>query len=185
MEGQEAIGVTDYNSGMSNNKQLNATATGISILTSESNKILGHLLRGCNETLIKPLFRMITDLVWAYGDAKFFYGIDRTQQLEYKVGVDVGLGATNKEMQLNSKMAAYKGMMELATMMQDPNRMKKAEKFYYKEILPLMGVENYEEYYQEEEVEQAGNQANVNSVEGQQNMELSSAGIGTNEERAY
>lgn len=185
MEGQEAIGVTDYNSGMSNNKQLNATATGISILTSESNKILGHLLRGCNETLIKPLFRMITDLVWAYGDAKFFYGIDRTQQLEYKVGVDVGLGATNKEMQLNSKMAAYKGMMELATMMQDPNRMKKAEKFYYKEILPLMGVENYEEYYQEEEVEQTGNQANVNSVEGQQNMELSSAGIGTNEERAY
>ncbi len=150
VEGQEAIGVTDYNSGNSNNKQLNSTATGISILTSESNKILAHYLRATNETLIKPLFRKITELVWAYGDARFFYGVDRSIELEYAVGVDVGLGATNKEQQLNSKMAAYNGMIALAGQFQDPIRLERAEKFYYKEILPLMGVENYEEYMNEQ-----------------------------------
>lgn len=186
IEGQEAIGVTDYNSGNSNNKQLNSTATGISILTSESNKILGHLLRGCNETLIKPLFRMITDLIWAYGDAKFFYNIDRTQELEYKVGVDVGLGATNKEMQLNAKTRAYDGMLALAQMRKDPIRLDRAEKFYYKEILPLMGIENYEEYYQEEQqVETAGNQTNINSIAGEQDMGSLNAGNGENEEQPY
>jgi len=149
VEGQEAIGVTDYNSGNSNNKQLNNTATGISILTSESNKILAHYIRCCNETLIKPLFRKITELVWAYGDAKFFYGINREQKIEYRVGVDVGLGATNKEQQLNSKTTAYQGMLQLAQLTGKEQEIQKAEKFYYKEILPLLGVENYEEYYKD------------------------------------
>ena len=156
VEGQEAIGVTDYNSGNSSNKQLNNTATGISILTSESNKILSHYIRCCNETLIKPLFKKIVELVWLYGDAKFFYGIDRTQKLEYSIGVDVGLGATNKEQHFNSKNIAHQGMMQFATLMQDPARIQKAEKFYYKEILPLLGIENYEEYYNEQDEIQPG-----------------------------
>lgn len=175
VEGQEAIGVTDYNSGNSSNKQLNNTATGISILTSESNKILAHYLRSCNETLIKPLFRKIVNLVWMYGDAKFFYGVDRTQEIEFQVGVDVGLGATNKEQQLNSKTIANKGMMEFATLTQDPIRLDRAEKFYYKEILPLLGVENYEEYYNEENAGQFGNPT------GQPNMGLPSGLLGTAE----
>jgi hypothetical protein len=53
-EAQDIIGVVDY--GANNGKQMNKTATGMSILTSESSKILQHLLRGCNETLMKPLF---------------------------------------------------------------------------------------------------------------------------------
>ncbi len=150
VEGQEAIGVTDYNSGTSNNKQLNDTATGISILTTESNKILAYYMRACNESLIKPLFKKIADLVWAYGDAKFFYGIDRTQPLEYKVGVNVGLGATNPQQQLNAKNTAYQGMLNLAQLKQNPLALDNAEKFYYKEILPLLGVENYEEYLNEQ-----------------------------------
>jgi hypothetical protein len=178
IEGQEAIGVTDYNSGSANNKQMNNTATGISILTSESNKILAHYLRNCNETLIKPLFRKITELIWMYGDAKFFYGIDRTQELEYQVGVDVGLGATNKEQQLQSKMTAFKGMMDLATTMQDPMRMQKAEKFYYKEILPLMGIENYEEYYQNE---QAGNPEQPGEITGHENVGIHNELLGAAE----
>jgi len=149
-EGQEAIGVTDYNSGTSNNKQLNDTATGISILTTESNKILAYYMRACNESLIKPLFKKIADLVWTYGDAKFFYGLDRTEELEYQVGVNVGFGATNPQQQLNSKNSAYQGMLNLAQLKQDPIALENAEKFYYKEILPLLGVENYEEYLNEQ-----------------------------------
>lgn len=149
VEAQDIIGVVDY--GANNGKQMNKTATGMSILTSESSKILQLLLRGCNETLIKPLFRKITELVWAYGSAEFFYGVDRTQKLDYQVGVDVGLGATNKESQLNSKMVAYSKMIESAQMHQDPmiiqEKLQKAEQFLYKELFPLMGIENFEEYY--------------------------------------
>lgn len=174
VEGQEAIGVTDYNSGNASNKQLNDTATGISILTSESNKILAHYIRGYNETLIKQLFTKITDLVWAYGDARFFYGIDRTLKLEYQVGVDVGLGATNKEMQLQSRMVAYKGIMELATLTQDPIKLERAEKFFYKEILSLLGIENYEEYYSDE----TGTDQQIGNVGQDPNMGVPSELLG-------
>lgn len=154
IEGQEAIGVTDYNSGTSNNKQINDTATGISILTTESNKILAYYMRSTNETIIKPLFKKITQLVWAYGSPRFFYGINRDKRIEYTVGVNVGLGATNPQQRLNGKMAAYKGMLELAQMMQDPKRLQNAEKFYYEEIMPLLGVENYEEYNTDDQTQE-------------------------------
>ena len=180
---QEALGVTDYNSGNARNKQLNNTATGISILTSESNVILDHYLRGFNETYVKPLFRLITDYVWAYGDAKFFYGIDRTKELEYIVGVDVGLGATNREMQLASKEKAYAGMIALADKQVDPivktQKLNNAEKFYYKEIMPLLGTENYEEYYSEPTATQ--NNGSIASAAGQPNMGVDEELLGTAE----
>lgn len=159
LDGQESVGIVDY--GSNDGKGMNNTATGMSILTSESNTMLQHLLRGCNETLIKPLFRRITKLVWAYGDAKFFYGVDRTAELEYNVGVDVGLGATNKEQQIQSKNIAYSKMIEIAQMQPDPMKqqleIENAKKFMYREIFPLMGIENFEEYYKDEQATENGN----------------------------
>lgn len=149
IESQEAIGVVDY--GANSGKQMNKTATGMSILTEESNTILQFLLRNCNETLIKPLFRRITQLVWAYGSQDLFYGIDRNMDLEYTIGVDVGLGATNKQQQLEAKNVALAKMMEFATMKMQvgiggAEEILRAEKFLHNEIFPLMGIENFEEY---------------------------------------
>lgn len=167
VEAQEIIGVTDYSA--TGAKQMNKTATGMSILTSESSKILQHLLRGANETLIKPLFRKIAYLVWTYGSAEFFWGIDRTQKLDYQVGVDVGLGATNKETALNGKTMAYSKILEMAglkaqngiNLQQD---LAKAEKFLHQEIFPLLGIENYEEY-RNENAGQTGNSPENGNLE--------------------
>ena len=176
VEAQEVIGVTDY--GATGAKQMNKTATGMSILTSESSKILQHLLRGANETMIKPLFKKIAHLVWTYGSAEFFWGIDRTQKLDYQVGVDVGLGATNKETALNGKTMAYSKMMEMAQLkMQitgDIKSIEKAEKFLYQEIFPLLGVENFEEY----ESEQLNEAAEIGNAGTNGDMEVNSIGVG-------
>lgn len=176
VEAQEIIGVTDY--GATGAKQMNKTATGMSILTSESSKILQHLLRGANETMIKPLFKKIAHLVWTYGSAEFFWGIDRTQKLDYQVGVDVGLGATNKETALNGKTMAYSKIMEMAQLkMQitgDIKSIEKAEKFLYQEIFPLLGVENFEEY----ESEQLNEAAEIGNAGTNGDMEVNSIGVG-------
>jgi hypothetical protein len=176
VEAQEIIGVTDY--GATGAKQMNKTATGMSILTSESSKILQHLLRGANETMIKPLFKKIAHLVWTYGSAEFFWGIDRTQKLDYQVGVDVGLGATNKETALNGKTMAYSKMMEMAQLKLkltgDIRSIEKAEKFLYQEIFPLLGVENFEEY----ESEQLNEAAEVGNAGTNGDMEVNSIGVG-------
>lgn len=176
VEAQEIIGVTDY--GATGAKQMNKTATGMSILTSESSKILQHLLRGANETMIKPLFKKIAHLVWTYGSAEFFWGIDRTQKLDYQVGVDVGIGATNKETALNGKTMAYSKMMEMAQLkMQitgDIKSIEKAEKFLYQEIFPLLGVENFEEY----ESEQLNEAAEIGNAGTNGDMEVNSIGVG-------
>jgi len=152
VEAQEIIGITDYSA--TGAKQMNKTATGMSILTSESSKLLQHLIRGANETLIKPLFRKISSLVWKYGSEEFFWGIDRSQKLQYQVGIDVGLGATNKETALNGKTMAYTKIVEMANIKMSVGinaqaDLIKAEKFLHKEIFPLLGIENYEEYENE------------------------------------
>ena len=176
VEAQEIIGVTDYSA--TGAKQMNKTATGMSILTSESSKILQHLLRGANETMIKPLFRKIAQLVWTYGSAEFFWGIDRTQKLDFQVGVDVGLGATNKETALNGKTMAYSKMLEMGQLKMNLGAgidgILKAEKFLYQEIFPLLGVENFEEY-EDEQLEQAGQTGTFGEIG---NMATNSAGIG-------
>ena len=183
VEAQEVIGVTDYSA--TGSKQMNKTATGISILTSESSKILQHLLRGANETMIKPLFRKIAHLVWTYGSAEFFWGIDRTQKLDYQVGVDVGLGATNKETALNGKTMAYSKMLEMAQIKMGAgggaDGLMKAEKFLYQEIFPLLGVENFEEY----ENEQLNETAEVGNVGANGNMEINAGGIGAEQAEPY
>ena len=176
VESQEIIGVTDYSA--TGSKQMNKTATGMSILTSESSKILQHLLRSANETMIKPLFRKIAHLVWTYGSAEFFWGIDRTQKLDYQVGVDVGLGATNKETALNGKTMAYSKMVEMSQMKagmgMGGDGILKAEKFLYQEIFPLLGVENFEEY----ESEQLNESAEVKNAGTNGSMEFNSIGTG-------
>lgn len=177
VEAQEIIGVTDYSA--TGSKQMNKTATGMSILTSESSKILQHLLRGANETLVKPLFKKIANLVWNYGNAEFFWGIDRTQKLDFQVGVDVGLGATNKETALNGKTMAYSKMVEMsqikAGMGLGADGFIKAEKFLYKEIFPLLGVENFEEY----ENEQLNESAEIGNAGTNGSVEIGVAGIGS------
>lgn len=186
VEAQEIIGVTDY--AATGAKQMNKTATGMSILTSESSKILQHLLRGANETLIKPLFRKISHLVWTYGSAELFWGIDRTQKLDYQVGVDVGLGATNKETALNGKSMAYNKMVEAAQIKmqigQDATQdILTAQKFLYQEIFPLLGVENFEEYTNENAREATNITANGNMET--YNPMLTNGQAGTNEQGGY
>ena len=106
-------------------------------------------------------------MVWTYGSAELFWGIDRTQKLDYQVGVDVGLGATNKETALNGKTMAYSKMIESAQLKfsigQDATQdILRAEKFLHQEIFPLLGVENFEEYSNENAGQFEGNPTNGN-----------------------
>jgi hypothetical protein len=53
-------------------------------------------------------------------------------------------------------------MMEVVTLTQNPQELERANKFLYKEIFPLMGIENFEEYYNDENRSNEGISQNGN-----------------------
>lgn len=149
---QEAIGVTSYNSGV-DSSQLNNTATGISILSQEANTRIQAYIRSFNETFMEPVFMQLCRLIYKYGDARFFDGIDRSAPLKASISINTGIGATNKQVQLNAYQTAYQMFMA----MQDvPNARR-----ILKEILPILGIKNTKEYFENDNQGQSGNPINA------------------------
>lgn len=144
---QEAIGVTAYNSGI-DQSQMNATATGISILSQEANTRIQAYIRAFNETFVEPVFRHLCKLILKYGDDSFFKGVNRNVEFDFTVSVNTGIGATNKQIQLNGLQQAYSMFMQL----QDTENARRV----LKQILPILGIKNTKEYFRDDETTESG-----------------------------
>ena len=140
IEAQEAIGITAYNSGVNSN-QLNQTATGISVLSSEANTRIQSLIRGYNETFIEPMLTRLANLIYKY-DTKFFTQNAYKPPLELVAKINTGLGATNKQLQLQNYQVAF----QMFAQIQNIQGMQKI----VQDILPLLGIKNKEDYFQSE-----------------------------------
>jgi hypothetical protein len=164
---QETIGVTSYNSGI-DQQQMNGTATGISILSQEANTRIQAYIRSFNETFMEPVFRQLCKLIYKYGDDSFFTDVDRTQDFDFQVSINTGLGATNKQIQLNAYNQAFQGFLAV----QDVNNARKI----LKETLPILGIKNTKEYFDDNQegqnsfgvANQVGGLGNSSSVPSQQ-----------------
>jgi len=137
-EMDETAGTMDI--GMTAIKQ-NNTATAASIQAGESSSRRESYMTSYRESVMKPLMTKIAMLVWKYGDERFFRGVDRSKNIKFNVAVHAGLGATNKEIQKRGLMEAYAMFKDT----QDIENMRRIQK----EILPLFGVKNLNEYFPE------------------------------------
>lgn len=153
---QETIGVTSYNSGI-DQSQMNGTATGISILSQEANTRIQAYIRSFNETFMEPVFIHLCKLIYKYGSERFFTDIDRSIDFDFQASINTGLGATNKQIQLN----AYSQAFQMFTAVQDINNARKI----IKETLPILGIKNTKEYFNDEQ-EAENSVGNVNQIGG-------------------
>lgn len=150
----ETVGVSPNQNGISGLK--NQTATESSIMSNEGSVRMQGYIRTFNETFFEKVFERLAMLVWYYGDAMFFTGIDRTELPSYKVSLNTGIGALNKEVQKQGLTQAYQligQQFQMYASIQDQEgvtRMAKASEKVVKEILPLVGVKNVDEFLGEE-----------------------------------
>ena len=140
LEAQEAIGVTAYNSGV-NSTQLNQTATGVSILSSEANTRIQSLIRSYNETFIEPMLTRLAKLIYKY-DTKFFTLEMSKPPLDLVASINTGLGATNKQLQLQNYQVAFNMFAQI----QNVQGMLRI----VQDMLPLLGIKNKEDYFNPE-----------------------------------
>lgn len=166
-EMSENIGISAQQNGIGGTKQ--QTATESSILSNEGNARNQAYMRGFNETFFKRIFKRVALLVWKHGDARFFAGVSRDEEFEFVARINTGLGATNKEIQLSGIEKSFgmvSNLMQMAMAVQDVETAKQsvvAGKKLVREALPLMGIENVDEYLGEENNEQQlGNQSGTN-----------------------
>lgn len=97
---QEISGITKFSQGLQGVRA--ETATGISILTEESNEVIEDVIRSLNETFFEPLiFRMLT-LIFKYEYTDSFKGFDRTKNITPTVSINAGVGAVNKDMKIKN-----------------------------------------------------------------------------------
>lgn len=99
-EAQDVFGISKLSQGLNDKKNLNQTATGISILTQEGSTVIDDINRAFNEALFRPLFNRIVRLIYKYKVSERFAQINRNQPLRQKVVIDVGIGSTNKEIKM-------------------------------------------------------------------------------------
>ena len=157
-EMSEAIGVSPQQNGVS--PMQNRTATETSIMSNEGSVRLQGYIRTFNETFFEPIFERFAMLVWKYGNERFYMGIDRSAVPSFKVSLNTGIGALNKEVQKNSLMQAYQMInqqMQLSMGVQDiegASRMVRASEKIVREVLPLLGIKNVDEFLGKENDEQ-------------------------------
>ena len=137
LEAQEALGVTAYNSG-TNSQMLNNTATGISVLSAEANTRIQSLIRSYNETFIEVMFARLASLIYKY-DTKFLGDLVVKPPLELIATINTGLGATNKQVQLQS----YEKAFAMFAQIQNYQGMVRI----VQDMLPLLGIKNKEDYF--------------------------------------
>jgi hypothetical protein len=111
-EMQEVSGITKYNQGLNDPKNLNQTATGVSILTEEGNAVISDIVRALNESFFEPAIRRMVRLIYKYDETPIFHGLDRTKELRFYVTINAGVGAVNNELLLNNIAAAEGAAMQ-------------------------------------------------------------------------
>lgn len=148
------------------------TATESSIISNEGNSRLQSYIRSFNETMIDDVMTRITRLVWKYGDARFFMGIDRQEEFEFVARVNTGLGATNKEIQMSGMGQAFQmvgGLAQMAAGVQDMETVQEcvqASRNIMREMFPLLGIEDVDNYFKEKKDGQLGNFTGAASGDG-------------------
>jgi len=166
-EMSETVGVSPQQNGVGANRQQTATET--SIQSNEGSVRMQGYIRTFNETMFEKGFERLAMLVWKYGDPMFFMGIDRSQVPSYKVTLNTGIGALNKEVQKNGLMQAHQMIgqqLQMAMGLQDMDgamRMARASEKIVREVLPLFGIKNVDEFIGKEEKTNDTNIANSSS----------------------
>lgn len=184
----ESLGVSPQQNGVGGNTK--QTATESSILSNEGNARIQAYMRAFNESFFKPAFERIARLVWKYGDPRFFPGVSRTEQFEFVARINTGLGATNKEVQLagiERSAGMVSKLFDMAMVTQDVVEAKKAfhaMKKLTRSALPLMGIEDTDEYLGEDEnepelgqIDGIGNDGTVGRLERDGGMDSGEARI--------
>lgn len=101
-EMQEISGITKYSQGLADKANLNQTATGMSILAQEGSSTIDDINRAINEGYFRPLMVKIINMLYKYKESERFANVSRSEPLRAKVIIDVGIGSTNKELQLQA-----------------------------------------------------------------------------------
>ena len=125
-EMQEISGITRYAQGL-NDKNLNQTATGVSILTEESNAVISDIIRALNESLFEPAIKRMVRLIAKYDDSPLLYDLDRDALPKLHVSINAGVGAVNNELMLNNINAAIGSVSQAINIfagLQDMGRIK-------------------------------------------------------------
>jgi len=144
---QEVSGITKLSQGIIDKHQ-NTTATGMTILTQEANEVIADIIRSFNESFFEPLIRRMVRLIYKYDDNPMLYGLNRSQNIEFKVKINTGVGATNREVQLQAITTAEQTAMQnlqIAMQMQDLQSAKVYRDVLnklYLEKLAVIGLKN-------------------------------------------
>jgi len=166
----ENTGVSPQQNGVGPNKKM--TATESSIVSNEGNMRLQSYIRSLNETLIEPLMERVAKLVWKYGDAKFFMGHNRQEDFKCVAKVNTGLGATNKEIQMNGLAQSFEvigTLQQMAGAAQDMDTIQEcvnAARNIIRELLPLNGIEDVDSYFRERNKDELGTATGANGYTG-------------------
>jgi len=154
-EMQEVSGITKFTQGLPNSAA--QTATGMTILTQESNEIVADIVRSLNESLFEPLISRIVRLIYKYDANPLLYGVDRTKDIKFKVSINAGVGATNKEVMINNITTAEQTAMQMVNIAAQLQDLETAKKYLQvlnelfkqkmsamelKNIIPILGGEN-------------------------------------------
>ena len=166
-EASEVSGISPQNNGIS--PQRKETATQASIMANEGSVRLQGYVRTFNETFFEPIFERLAKLVWKYGHESFFLGIDRSEVPSFKVSLNTGIGALNKEVQKQGLLEAYQmvGQQTQAFMalqdMDGAKRMIGASEKIVREVLPLFGIKDIDDFLGKEETLFKGQKNDINT----------------------
>lgn len=133
------------------------TATMSSIMANEGSVRLNGYIRTYNETFIEPLFYQFAKLIYKYGDPMFFVGVDRSEVMSFKLNLECGIGALNKEVQKrnlieSSSLLGNHFQMCLAVQdTQGAELIKNAHEELIAKIMPLFGIKDFDKYRKEKE----------------------------------
>ena len=189
-EMSELSGVSPMMSGVSNDKTKTATEKGIE--HAEGSLKLEIFIRNLNETFFEPLIKRIVSLVYAYSDAKYFMGIDRTKPMpKFTFTFEVGLGVTNDVVKIQQGSQVMGGLSQLFQMAMAIQNQKEAMLIYgatkklQRELMPLMGVKNVDEYLPEESELGTSNTTSSQRVYQQPSMAGNEGMVGGEQQSMY
>jgi hypothetical protein len=126
-EMQEVSGVTKFMQGIASGAA--QTATGMTILTQESNEIIADIIRSLNESFFEPLIARMVRLIYKYDENPLLYGLDRSKDIKFKVVINAGVGATNKEVLLNNITTAEQTAMQMVSIAANLGDAEKAKRY--------------------------------------------------------
>lgn len=142
----DSSGISPQLNGVAGRRQ--ETATMSSIMANEGGTRLQGYIRTYNETFFEPIFKKFAELVWFYGDKAFFSGYERGELGSYRINLNTGIGALNKEVQKNS-LIEVSGLLDkhlqicMATQdLEGAMRIKEAHKRLIEKLLPFYGIKD-------------------------------------------